>query len=116
MSIPHAKALRGPCGAENWKLGVLDLNQILYIPEVFHFDENGTFQTYNGGGLKSTAKASCKYSVDQGIVEVLCKRCCKFNRVLEERSLVLSSYKKQDFQVFLFGVLLYLHFVFSLQT
>lgn len=53
-----------------------------------------------GQGLKSTAKASCKYFVDQEIVEVLCKKCCKFNRVLGERSLVLSSYKKQVFQIF----------------
>lgn len=49
-----------------------------------------------GQGLKSTAKVSCKYFIDQEIVEVLCKRCCKFNRVLGERSLGLSSLKKQE--------------------
>lgn len=73
-----------------------------------------------GQGLKSTAKASCKYFVDQEIVEVLCKGCCKSNRVLGERSLGLSSFKNQEasFSDILFGayVLLFLHFLFSLQT
>lgn len=51
-----------------------------------------------GQGLKSTAKASCKYFVDQEIVEVLCKRCCKFNRVLGERSLGLSRTRSKFFR------------------
>lgn len=73
-----------------------------------------------GQGLKSTAKASFKYFVDQEIVEVLCKRCCKFNMVLGEKSCGLSTFKKQEASfsgiLFVAYVLLFLHFLFSLQT
>lgn len=101
VSIPYAKASRGPCGAENWKLGVVDLNQILYGPEAFDLVLS---EHTMGQGLKTTAKASCKYFVDQKIVEVHCKRCCKFSRVQGgevPRSVLLQETRGTLFRYFI---------------